>query len=52
VSGLVLTLIGRPPVLGDTVIYKGARFVVTSIAGRGVGEATVMRMPPNVSPEP
>jgi len=41
VSGLVLTLLGRPPKVGDTVTYEGLRFEVTSVRGRGVGEAAV-----------
>jgi len=41
VSGLVLTLLGRPPKVGDVVTYDGLRFEVTSVRGRGVGEAAV-----------
>src|SRR5712691_2249850 len=47
VSGLVLTLLGRPPVVGDTVTYSCVRVAVTAVAGRGVGEATVTRIPPS-----
>ncbi len=41
VSGLVLMLLGRPPKVGDVVEYDGLRFEVTSVRGRGVGEAAV-----------
>lgn len=41
VSGLVLTLLGRPPKVGDVVTYEGLRFEVTAVRGRGVGEAEV-----------
>src|SRR2546426_7741951 len=51
VSGLVLTLLGRPPVVGDTVTYNCVRVAVTAVAGRGVGEATVTRIPPNAPPD-
>jgi CBS domain containing-hemolysin-like protein len=41
VSGLVLTLLGRPPRLGDSVRYGGVRFEVTAVHGFGVGECVV-----------
>jgi CBS domain containing-hemolysin-like protein len=41
VSGLTLTLLGRPPVVGDAVRYEKLRFEVTAVKGRGVGEAAV-----------
>jgi magnesium and cobalt exporter, CNNM family len=37
VSGLVLALLGRPPVVGDQVAYGRLRLEVTSLRGRGVG---------------
>jgi CBS domain containing-hemolysin-like protein len=40
-SGLVLTLLGRPPVVGDIVHWGGLRIEVTAVAGRGVAEAVV-----------
>jgi CBS domain containing-hemolysin-like protein len=41
VSGLVLALLGRPPVVGDRVSYEGFHFVVTGVEGRGVRWCTV-----------
>lgn len=41
VSGLVLTLLGRPPVVGDAVDYGRVHFEVTATSGRGVREARV-----------
>jgi CBS domain containing-hemolysin-like protein len=41
VSGLILTLLGRPPVIGDSVRYDRLRFDVTGVKGHGVEEAAV-----------
>lgn len=41
VSGLVLTLLGRPPQVGDVVRYQRLQFDVTGVKGHGVGEAAV-----------
>jgi CBS domain containing-hemolysin-like protein len=41
VSGLVLMLLGRPPVAGDSVRYGRVRIDVTAVRGHGVGEAAV-----------
>ena len=41
VSGLVLTLLGRPPVVGDTVRYGRLEFEVTAVKGHGVEECAV-----------
>lgn len=41
VSGLVLTLLGRPPRVGDAVQYAGYRFDVTALHGFGVAECAV-----------
>ena len=41
VSGLVLTLLGRTPVVGDAVRYERLVFVVTAVKGHGVDECAV-----------
>jgi len=41
VSGLILTLLGRPPRLGDTIRYERLELTVTGVKGHGVGEAAV-----------
>lgn len=41
VSGLILTLLERPPVIGDVVEYQGVRFEVTQTEGHGVEEALI-----------
>jgi CBS domain containing-hemolysin-like protein len=41
VSGLILTMLGRPPRIGDTVVYDRLQLDVTLIKGRGVEEAAV-----------
>jgi len=45
VSGLVLTLLGRPPVVGDAVEYSGVRLVVTATSGRGVRHVRASLIP-------
>ena len=39
VSGLVLALLGRPPITGDAVEYDRIRLEVTATSGRGVKQA-------------
>jgi CBS domain containing-hemolysin-like protein len=41
VSGLILTLLGRPPQVGDTVRYGRLQFEVTAVKGHGVEECAV-----------
>ena len=45
VSGLVLTVLGRPPKMGDVVEYVGVRFEVTAISGHGVAGAVADVLP-------
>jgi CBS domain containing-hemolysin-like protein len=44
VSGLVLDLLERPPVVGDSVIYEGLEFQVIAIEGHGVKTCRVISM--------
>jgi CBS domain containing-hemolysin-like protein len=41
ISGLVLTLLGRPPRIGDSVRYGRLQIDVTAVKGHGVEEAAV-----------
>jgi CBS domain containing-hemolysin-like protein len=45
VSGLVLTLLGRTPEVGDSVRYDRLQFEVTKVKGHGVDEAAVSLVP-------
>jgi CBS domain containing-hemolysin-like protein len=45
VSGLVLTLLGRPPRVGDSVRYGRLQLDVTATKGHGVDEAAVQLLP-------
>lgn len=47
VSGLILALLGRPPVPGDVVQYGRIRLEVTTTSGRGVRQARVILLPPS-----
>jgi CBS domain containing-hemolysin-like protein len=44
VSGLVLTLLGRPAMVGDVATWKGVRIEVVAVAGRGVADALVQKV--------
>jgi CBS domain containing-hemolysin-like protein len=46
VSGLVLTVLGRPPNVGDTVRYGRLQFTVTAVKGHGVEECAVSLIAP------
>jgi CBS domain containing-hemolysin-like protein len=41
VSGLILTLLGRPAAVGDAVRYDRLEFLVTAVKGHGVDECAV-----------
>jgi CBS domain containing-hemolysin-like protein len=45
VSGLVLTELGRPAAVRDVVNWNSIRVEVTSLAGLGVGDAIITRLP-------
>ena len=45
VSGLILTLLGRPPVVGELVRYGRLQFEVTATKGHGVDECAVTMLP-------
>jgi CBS domain containing-hemolysin-like protein len=45
VSGLVLTLLDRPPEVGDAVAYDGVAFEVLAVEGHGVAECLVTSLP-------
>jgi len=45
VSGLVLAILGRPPVVGDVVEYGRLRIEVLSTAGRGVRQVRAVLQP-------
>jgi CBS domain containing-hemolysin-like protein len=45
VSGLVLMLLDRPPVVGDRVTYDGVVFDVLAVEGHGVAECAVTALP-------
>jgi len=46
ISGLVLTLLGRPASVGDVVTCQNVRIEVTAVAGRGVQDVVITPPPP------
>ena len=50
VSGLILALLDRPPVVGDAVEYNRVRLQVVSTSGRGVKQARATLLPPPEEP--
>jgi len=52
VSGLILMLLGRPPVVGDSVRYERLQFDVTAVKGHGVEEAAVSLLSADVDTRP
>jgi CBS domain containing-hemolysin-like protein len=46
VSGLVLLLLGRPAIRGDSVVWRNVKFEVTAVTGRGVADAVITRTTP------
>lgn len=44
VGGLVVALLGRPPLVGDSVEFDQLRLTVTRVAGLAVSECTVERL--------
>ncbi len=46
VSGLVLSILDRPPTVGDAVVYDDVRFEVVTVEGHGVREAAVTPIAP------
>jgi CBS domain containing-hemolysin-like protein len=47
VSGVILTLLGRPPKVADRVRYDRLQLEVTAVKGHGVEEAAVTLLPTN-----
>ena len=52
VSGLVLMLLDRPPVVGDVVTWNSLELRVTAVAGRGVQACTIKVVQQTTTSEP
>jgi CBS domain containing-hemolysin-like protein len=52
VSGLVLALLERPPELGDSVEYRGVRFIVEAVTGHGVRSCIIEISPAELEEKP
>jgi CBS domain containing-hemolysin-like protein len=52
VSGLILMLLDRPPVVGDVVTWNGLELRVTAVAGRGVQACGIKVLPTQTTSEP
>ena len=50
VSGLVLSLLGRPPRVGDEVTFRGVSIIVRVTEGNGVAEASARSVQQNTRP--
>ena len=50
-SGLILSLLRRPPQVGDSVEYDDVRFVVARVEGRGIREAVATALRPTAEPD-
>jgi CBS domain containing-hemolysin-like protein len=44
IGGLVLSLLGRPAIIGDAVAYRSVRLEVTATSGLGVAEVAMSRV--------
>jgi len=47
VSGVILSALGQPAVLGDIVQWNGVRFEVSAVYGRGVRRTTLVLETPD-----
>jgi CBS domain containing-hemolysin-like protein len=52
VSGLILAILERPPLVGDVVEYDGVQLRVMVVDGRGVADAVAVVLPPTDGASP